>query len=370
MSETRSDLRAGSVIIAGLILLALILAAVSKAGSLFAKKEKLRIHFSDVQGLKVDDPVQIMGLESGRVIGIRVDSYVDSAGMKVPAVEVSLEVEATEALPVDTKFSVDRSLTGTTVLKIEPGRLQQKLNSQQIILGQAPVGMTELANKAGLIATRLDEFITDFADKNLSGAIRSAAMNVKEITENAKRVTGSLSADFPATSKNLSDGMRNFEQVTGSLKQALSGNEDKLKATIQSVSELTTSLVKVSAELEELLKTERSNLHATFANLAKASENVKTVSREVRWQPWVLLNKPDEVEIAERSTYNSALELSEGAAQLRDAALVLGQLMSEKSRSSQPVEISKLLEEMKVSLQKANELEHKLWKNLHDRTKK
>lgn len=370
MSENRSELKAGSVIVIGIILLGTVLMAVSKAGSFFTKKEKLRIYFSDVQGLKVDDPVQVMGMECGRVTGIKVDSYRDTAGMKVPSVEVSIEVDASEGFATDTKFSIDRSLTGTTVMKIEPGRLAEKLSPKQIVIGQAPVGMTELANKAGLIANRLDEFVSDFADRNLSGAIRAAAMNIKQITENAKQVTESLRLDFPETSKNLARGMRNFQDLTGSLKQALNGNEEKLKNTIQSMSQLTASLVKVSSELEDLLKHERENLHSTFSNISKASENVKTVTREVRWQPWVLLNKPDEVEIAERSTYNTALELSEGATHLREAAVALGQLGAESSKMATQNEYLRLLEEMKSSLQKANELEHKLWKNLYERGKK
>ena len=90
----------------------------------------------------------------------------------------------------------------------------------------------------------------------------------------------------------------------------------------------------------------------------------------MRWQPWVLLNKPDETEIRERSVYNSALEFSEGAENLNSSVKELSGIASQSgSNPEQSARLKKLLEQISENLQKSADLERKIWADLTDKSK-
>lgn len=366
--QVRSEVKAGIVILISLFLFGGVLVSVGKFGEIFKKKQKVVVLFSDVQGLKVDDPVQFMGLERGRVDSIEVSHYQDEAGFTLPAIEVTAQLTYADALPADSKITVDRSLTGNTALKIEPGRSKDVLASGQKFMGLGAVSMTEIASKAGVMAKRLDEFLSDLTSRDMSGSIRAVISNLKQVSMDAKLVTSSLGQSIPSTEKNLVSAMKNIADVAKTVDDVVAGNKDKLNGMVKSLASTTASIAKASNNLDLILEKNRDKIGGSLAHVEKATSNLKALTREVRWQPWVLLNKPDEVEIKERSVYNSALEFSEGAETLNNTVKELLQYVNNKDGSKDnQKKYAEILSKIHENLEKSEALERKLWVSLTDK---
>ncbi|HBA59482.1 MAG TPA: hypothetical protein DCZ92_01395 [Elusimicrobia bacterium] len=369
---TRSEIKAGAVILGALFLGGLILVASGNWSAAFKKKQTLRILFTDVQGLQVEDPVRVMGLDLGKVTGIEVTHFTDAAGRRAAAVEVTARVTYAEAFAKDTGVAVDRTLTGITVLTVVPGRAAEKLAPGEKITGLEPVALTELAKTAGTIVRRIDDFVALLADKELAGAAHAAVVNLKETSELARSVMASLNRSIPAAESGIVNSVKNLEQASGTMNTVLAGNKDRIAGTLVNLHAASGSLARTGENADKVMLKSRDPLIRTFANAEKASANLKAVTRQVRWQPWLLLKKPDKASELERGAYNAALDFSEGAESLNDSVKELVALMaaSDARYGGSPLNAEKfnaLVEQVHKNLEKSVALESRLLKDLTEK---
>lgn len=370
--RTRSELKAGAVILAALFLAGLILVATGNWGSLFKKKQTLRILFTDVQGLKVEDPVQVMGMELGKVTGIEVTHFTDEAGRRAAGVEVTARVTYAEAFPKDTGVAVDRSLTGISMLTVMPGRAAKNLAPGERIMGDNPVPVTELAKKAGSVVRRIDDFIASLADKEMAGAARAAVMNLKETSSLARSVMASLNRSIPGAEQGIVNSVKNLEQFSGSMKATIAGSKESIADSVVKIHSASESLARAGENLDRFVVKNSDPLSRTIANGEKASSNLKSLTRQVRWQPWLLLKKPSKAAELERGVYNAALDFSEGADSLNASVKELVFFMdSAGAKAGGPavdtVKFNSLIQQVHDNLQRSVELEDKLWKDLMEK---
>ncbi len=367
--KTRSELKAGAVILAALFMAGMILVASGNWGSLFKKKQTLRILFTDVQGLKMEDPVQVMGMELGKVTGIEVTHFTDKEGRRAAGVEVTARVTYAEAFPKDTSVAVDRSLTGISMLTVTPGRAPEKLSPGERITGDNPVPVTELAKKAGSVVRRIDDFIASLADKEMAGAAHTAVINLKETSALARSVMASLNRSIPAAEQGIIDGVKNLEQFSGSMNATIAGNKESINDTVVKIHSASESLARAGGDLENFIVKNRDPLGRTISNGEKASANIKSLTRQVRWQPWILLKKPSKAAELERGVYNAALDFSEGADSLNSSVKELVFFMDTAGAKTggaavDTVKFNALIQQVHDNLVKSVELENKLWKDL------
>ncbi|MDD5209163.1 MAG: MlaD family protein [Elusimicrobiales bacterium] len=370
--KTRSEIKAGAVILAALFMAGVILVATGNWGSLFKKKQTLRILFTDIQGLKVEDPVQVMGMELGKVTGIEAVHFTDEAGRRAAGVEVTARVIYAEAFPKDTSVAVDRSLTGISMLTVMPGRAAENFAPGDKITGDNPVPITELAKKAGSVVRRIDDFIAALADKETVGAAHAAVTNLKETSALAKSVMASLNRSIPAAERGIIDGVKNLEQFSGSMNAAISGNRDSINDTVIKIHSASESLARAGDNLDKFVIKNRDPLGRTIANGEKASANLKSLTRQVRWQPWILLKKPSKAAELERGVYNAALDFSEGADSLNASVKELVFFMNSAGAKTggaaiDTVKLNALIQQAHDNLEKSVELENKLWKDLAEK---
>ena len=370
--RTRSEVKAGAVILAALFLGAVILVASGNWGAMFKTKQTLRILFTDVQGLKVEDPVHVMGLELGKVTGMEVTHFTDEAGRRAAAVEVTARIVYAEAFAKDTVVGVDRTLTGNTVLTVIPGSAAQKITSGERITGAEPVSIKELADKAGRVVRRIDDFVAVMADKEMAGAARAAMVNLKETSELAKSVMASLNRSIPAAETGLVNSVKNLEQFTGTVNTSFSGSKDRIADTVVKFQAASESLARAGENADKIMLKSRDPLIHTFSNAEQASANLKALTRQVRWQPWLLLKKPDKASERERGVYNAALDFSEGADSLNDSVKELVFFMDSANAKSGGTGVNtekfkSLVEQVHGNLEKSVALEQKLWKDLTDK---
>ena len=366
--RTRSELKAGAVILAALFMAGVIPVATGNWGSLFKKKQTLRILFTDVQGLKVEDPVQIMGMELGKVTGIEVTHFTDEAGRRAAAVEVTARVMYAEAFPRDTSVAVDRSLTGISMLTVMPGRAAKNFAAGEKITGDNPVPITELAKKAGSVVRRIDDFIASLADKEMADAAHAAVINLKETSALARSVMASLNRSIPGAEQGIVNSVKNLEQFSG----AVAGSKDSIADTVGNLNAASVSLARAGNSVDKFIVENRDPLGRTFSNAEKTSANLKALTRQVRWQPWLLLKKPSKAAELERGVYNAALDFSEGADSLNASVKELVFFMDTAGAKSGGAAVDKekldaLIRQVHDNLEKSVALESKLWKDLMEK---
>jgi ABC-type transporter Mla subunit MlaD len=232
--------------------------------------------------------------------------------------------------------------------------------------------MTELANKAGLMIKRIDEFVSDVTDRNISGAARAALVNHKKVSEDAKSVMMSLNQTIPGTESSLAHSMKNIEVLSTALKESLAGNQARISETVVNMHAASQSLARVGENVDKLVLRSRDPVHGAVSDAAQAAANLKALTRQVRWQPWVLLHKPSAADNRERSVYNSALEFSEGAETLNGAVQSLTAYMAEAKGDAAKLDSEKfkgLVAQIHESLEKSAALERRLWQELTEKTK-
>lgn len=366
--EIRSDLKAGVVILVSAALSVVILSAAGRWKNALQKKQTIRVVFRDVQGLKVSDPVLAMGWELGKVEKMEIIRYKESPGLEYPAIEVTATIAYPEPFAIDSKMTASRSLTGSSELDIEPGRAAETFSPGQQIRGVAPASLADLGNQAGLVVQRLDEFIKDVTDRKVSGAAREAVYNLKQVSEDAKSVMASINRSVPGTEKSFVSSMKNFEQFTTAVNQSIGGGKDKINETISNVHSASQSLARVGENVDKMVAKDKDTLHHAVANADKATANINALTREVRWQPWLLLHKPGSKDIEDRGAYNAALDFSEGAETLNATVRELMAAMTKNDPSSADQEkLKTLAAQVHENLEKSVALERRLWESLNNK---
>ncbi len=370
--HTRSEIKAGAVILAALLLGCVILAAAGRWSSFFEKKQTLHILFTDVQGLKVKDPVQVMGLQLGKVTAIAVTHFNDAGGRRTPALEVTASMAYPEAFSKDSMISVNRTLTGNTILLIEPGQAAEKIATGEKVMGTAAVSMTELAVKAGSIAGRIDDFVAVMADREMAVSARTAVANLKETSELARSVMASLNRSIPAAERGFVNSVKNLEQVSNTVNTALLDGKGNIAETIVNFHSASQSLARVGDNADRVLAKSRDPLIQMFSNAEKTSANLKSATRQLRWQPWLLLKKPDKASERERGLYNASLDFSEGAASLNASVKELAALtdlpgQKEGKSAIDAEKLKNLARQANENMVKSAALEQQLWKQMTEK---
>jgi len=363
--KTRSEIKAGAVMLAGLLLGGLVLSAAGRWDTAFKKKQTLKVLFTDVQGLREGDPVQVMGLALGKVTGIEVVRF-RNAGGPGAAVEVTARIVYPEAFPADTAAAVDRTLTGNTVLSVTPGRSERGLAPGERLAGAAPVSMKELAGTAGSIARRLDEFVDTVADKEMAGAALAAVVNLRESSELAKSVMASLNRSVPATERAIVNSAKNLEEFSGTM----AGGKEELAASLTNLSAASRSLARAGESADLVLAKSRDPLISVFSNADRTSANLKSLSRQVRWQPWLLLKKPGKEAEHDRAIYNAALDFNEGACTLNDSVRELAARAEAGQNAGAAEDRAKfetLVRQARENMDKSAALERRLWQGLAEK---
>ena len=145
------------------------------------------VAFSDVAGLKVGDPVQVLGIEKGKVTRIE---------LVKGHVEVRVELEKDFHPPVDTRFAV-RSISylgGDRYLMVTPGESAVA----------APGHVFQGHNEALELETtflKLDRLLTELNPTELSGQLSKSA---DELVGTIRVELANARADFSGTAGSLS----------------------------------------------------------------------------------------------------------------------------------------------------------------------
>lgn len=208
-----TELKVGMLVIVGILLLFYMSFRVGKYGFFREQGYELFVTFSNASGLDVKTPVQIAGVEIGKIKEIMLDGY---------RAKTVLTINKSLKIPVDSKVAVKtQGVLGDKYIEIIPGKRQTFLSQGEKIedVIQAP-NFDEIFTNVSTAAKNFGDTMSEF--RGLVG--EKERVNIKKSIENIQEVSG----EFKNFAK---DNKENIKRIVGNADETLTG----LKVIVKNV---------------------------------------------------------------------------------------------------------------------------------------
>jgi phospholipid/cholesterol/gamma-HCH transport system substrate-binding protein len=249
--------------------------------AIFRGRYIIATNVGDAGGIRRGDPVQMRGVNIGRVQRFRIHEQ---------GVEIRLEIEGEYPIPRDSRVRlVSAGLLGGMVADIVPGRAPENVGNGDVLPGETEPSITsnteDLARKAELALTRVNELLSPAMIQDVHGS------------------TSELRALLTQISTTVAQQQRELNTLTASLQRSAAGVEKvatapELQASVQRLDTITRqmetatqSLTRSSASMETVMaQVQRgegtlgklTKDQALYDNLNQASVNLNQTITETR----------------------------------------------------------------------------------------
>lgn len=122
----------------------------------------------------------------------------------------------------------------------------------------------------------------------------------------------------------------------------------------------------VSSAAREMVVLNKDNIQSAIDDLKSMGENLSAASKEIRRNPWRLMQKPTEKDIRTQNIYDSIRAYSEAAGQMEDALAKLNALRQTKPEglAADDPDLLKMRGYLEDSFKKLRNVEEAMWKEL------
>ena len=281
MFSVSTEAKVGLFVLVGLIILGYMSFQVGKQTFGWKKGYTLEVVFDSAAGLLRGAPVQIAGVEVGRV---------ESITLKDGKALVELRIGANVKLEKDVVASIKtQGILGDKYIEISPGTrgTAALAPGEQISQTERPMDIDRLLYQIGLIAEDI-RGVTSSLNRVMASQTGEEALS--GILGNAKDLTRNLNDVIVSNEAALRAALENTRLLTGNLNQVVTKNDEKVSEVIDSLkaasremektfaalSELTGSVNRGEGTLGQLLKDKSTadKLNKTLASLDEMTEKI------------------------------------------------------------------------------------------------
>ena len=296
-SGTNQTLWVGLFLILGLVGLLASLFILTDA-AIFRGRIIVTTHVPNAAGIRRGDPVQMLGVNIGRVQRFKIDQT---------GVAIRLELEGEYPVPKDSHVLLKSSgLLGGMVADVVPGKAAEPLRNGDTLPGRTEEAMMDAANRISMqVEGVLERVQRVLSDPNID--------RFDATTQNLEAGSGQMRKLLADMNVAVNDQRRELKALTASLQTSAQAFEKvatgpELDRTLKNVDAATTRLQPVMSSLErssaalenvmgrlergegtagKLLRDEElyRNMNAAMLNMNQASVNINKLSEEVRRNP-------------------------------------------------------------------------------------
>ncbi len=290
LRRRRREIWVGLFVVAGLAGILIVLSTMTDA-ALFRGRYIVSTIVPDAAGIRNGDPVQMRGVNIGRVMGFRIST---------DEVEVRLEIEGEYPVPNDSVVELKASgLLGGLVADVIPGSSSEMAKWGDVLEGRSGVGlfdkMDSLAGEADDVAARLKELLSDEMVGNLHGTAGEARQLLEQLSGTVAEQRGELKAltkslrrsaeglEKVTTGPELENTVKRVEEVASRMDEVLSG----LDRSSQSLESILGRVDRGEGTLGKLTTDDAlyDNVSSAAANLDKAAVEIRALLEDVRTKP-------------------------------------------------------------------------------------
>jgi phospholipid/cholesterol/gamma-HCH transport system substrate-binding protein len=302
MEKSRLEIKVGLFVLVGLALLGVMMVQFSKGTSAFRGTYTLKLHASNVGGIKPRATVLLAGVQVGSVR----DVELDKSGK---GVTMMLEIYKDAPIYKDARFVIEQAgFLGDQYVSVIPAEITadtvEKFTGGETVECQAPFDLQEVARgAAGFIkrmddtAKKLDASVTDLRAQVLNAQTLStfgvALTNMRAFTEQALGAISDINSLVATNGSQVSLAVSNFVRFSGELDQLglsaqdiLATNAVRISDATKNIDEMTVTLKAVAADLQAgrglagtVLQNQElaTSVQAIAANLAITTSNLNRV---------------------------------------------------------------------------------------------
>ena len=359
-----SEIRAGIVVLLGLVVLGGALFIVSGGADRFRDKNLIPVLFLDSGGIAPGASVFLAGRRVGTVSNVEDREAKSPKGVLRTYVAVVVETNTDVKIPIDSRLTVSRSITNTVTMEIARGISKEFATEESVLYGsrlatfeEAIHNASELLNDARGAVKRVDGILlkvegvveeidvktmqgkaNDFLDSlNRSGKkVETILADVKgpldDTMQKALSGAGDLQAllakvraDWEVLRPKVDASLDNMANATGRLDTIVKENRAGIRSIVQKIDDGVTRLSPAMQKLEETIFEMkgtvveiRPQLRTGIASARRALQNFEGLTGDLKTAPWKLINKPTESDANEIKLYNAARLYVETAGRLEE----------------------------------------------------
>ncbi len=409
MDKQRNALRAGGVIVAGVVLTVAVIVAIKGVDRIIEPMQVREVCFKltdDIGGLRVGDDVRIGGFKVGVIRSIQV------AGENKPSdqdrIVAAFSMPRKYVLHEDAHVAIQGTLTGTSWLNFDNLGQGPMLAENQPLTGR-PSRSNEVIAQIASMAPEVKATLGEIRTKTLPAAndalarISATADSLKEtgaagaallqmvrgqiepivnkyhlvadrtaeMMTHARDLLGESKGDLRTTAANLKSATGNLkDKLPGVLDQVndvlvkMSQSASGINLALQDVQSTIGNARELSAAARSVLVGNKGKLDAIIASVKTTTDNLKHASVEIRRSPWRLLYKPTPGEMGNLNLYDTARQFAQGASELGDASTALRDALNNPQASKE--DLQKLMDQVEKTYSHFQSVEQKLWKSVKE----
>lgn len=215
------DIKVGLLVLAGLLFSGLVIFLIGDERRLFSSSVELKTRFTDVQGLKMNAPIRMGGIDIGRVKSV---SY--GKDPTDTTVYVTLDIVESEVSRIrkDAKVTiVNKGLLGDKMIEIKQGKSEEHLSAGDEVVAEEPADMlakaTGMATKADDVMDGLKTLSNSLSDEGLHRDLRESVSGLntmmKQVTAGEGYPTRFLTDKEEA--ERISRAVSSIEKLSGEM---------------------------------------------------------------------------------------------------------------------------------------------------------
>ena len=296
-----TETKVGAFVVAALVLLAATIYGVHATRTVRGQV-RFKTYLRDAGGLDADTGVLFGGIRVGQVTAVRPDTD------NPTRIEIAFEVKAGTPVNGQSKAQVGTvSLMGTPSLLITTGSNEApRLAPGAVVPSQESVSTSELARRVGTVVDNANNVLLDLHREipeiaaqlhsvldnvnTLTGAenqqqIRTVLAGVRTLVNDTDAVIVSakpLMANIDQTARNVS---RTFDSVRGTVDSLREPLVDDLKALHDTLESARGAI----GSVQGVVRTNEDDFAETMRALRMASENLRTMTEQLKARPWNLI---------------------------------------------------------------------------------
>jgi len=296
-----TETKVGAFVVAALVLLAATIYGVHATRTVRGQV-RFKTYLRDAGGLDADTGVLFGGIRVGQVTAVRPDTDDPTR------IEIAFEVKAGTPVNGQSKAQVGTvSLMGTPSLLITTGSNEApRLAPGAVVPSQESVSTSELARRVGTVVDNANNVLLDLHREipEIAAQLHSVLDNVNTLTgrENQQQIRTVLAGvrtlvnDTDAVVVSAKPLMANIDQTVGNVSRTF----DSVRGTVDALREpLVDDLKALHDTLEDargaigsvqdVVRTNEDDFAETMRALRMASENLRTMTEQLKARPWNLI---------------------------------------------------------------------------------
>jgi phospholipid/cholesterol/gamma-HCH transport system substrate-binding protein len=263
MEQKRLETKVGLFVLIGLVLLALLVIQFSKGTSLFHGTYELRLHASNVGGLKPRATVLLAGVQVGSVSNIKLAGDGKS-------VTIFLKIYKENKIYHDARFVIEQSgfLGDQYVSVITVSNLPPALTNGEDVECQEPFNLQEVARSAAGFIQRIDE-TAQKVDASITD-LQRVVLNVNTLT------------NFTVAVNNLRVVSEQAMGTMNDINAIITTNGSQVSLAVSNVVFFSQELTRMANSADSLLATNTPEINDAVNNIKTSSEALKKIMEDLQ----------------------------------------------------------------------------------------